>query len=508
MRSEKEKEGEKKKRNPPVDCIFLCIVSYFVMNIEIELWNIFTCYTLHGSPRDPGRITETQFLKLLRDTMVMDGTMTDEVLTQSMLHLIWTTELKTRVKDTKKKAELDRLEYKEFLSCLIRVATRCYPNCEDAEESMHQLLMDNILPMAARRRPFSMSSFVDQPGIVALFDYYNEALTEIFKHYGNNAESLSKRMFKTSATTSKSFDEEKQLIAESLLLSKTQREENKKSFSNKNETRLAYGEFLKFASDFGLSSSMGLSTLDLGDIYLSVICETNFETTVRSVDFAEFWQILVRCAFVAFKDSKGVSSPDKIKGMFLYIWRYMQHKIVDSSNQKVTGQANSSAAFVGSLLRGSKILNERFILAWKADEFQDYLEKPKASIDDEKVERDSLLSSTIGVVSPTKASAHETMKRNEAFVRLKKTQELKKMTAASLVSVRIKDTDNLGDDRIQPAMLRKLLQLKPDLAQLLFDCIVDEGLNNVDDVDSENTDDLNEGDGGKEGEGPMSLTEL
>ena len=477
------------------------------MNIEIELWNIFTCYTLHGSPRDPGRIAETQFLKLLRDTMVMDGTMTDEVLTQSMLHLIWTTELKTRVKDKKKKAELDRLEYKEFLSCLIRVATRCYPSCEDPEESMHQLLMDNILPMAARRRPFSMSSFVKQPNIVALFEYYHDALTEIFKHYGKNAESLSKRMFKASAATSKSFDEEKQLIAESQLLSKTQREENKKTFSKKNETRLAYGEFLKFSSDFGLSSSMGLSTLDLGDIYLSVISETNFETTVRSVNFSEFWEVLVRCAFVAFKDSKGVASADKIKGMFLYIWRYMQHKIVDGGNQKVSGQASSST-FEGSLLRGSKILNERFILAWKADEFQDYLEKPKANIDDEKVERDGLLSSSIGVVSPTKASAQETMKRNEAFVRLKKAQEIKKATAASLVTVRIRDSDNLGDDRIQPIVLRKLLQHKPELAQLLFDCIVDEGLNDVDDGDSENTDDLNEGEGEGGNEGPMSMTEL
>ena len=442
--------------------------------------------------------------------MVMDGTMTDEVLTQSMLHLIWTTELKTRDStDKKKKAELDRLDYKEFLSCLIRVATRCYPSCEDTEESMHQLLMDNILPMAARRRPFSMSSFVNQPGIVVLFEYYNEALNEIFKHYGKNAESLSKRMFKTSVATSKSFDEEKQLIAESQLFTKTQREENKKTFSKKNETRLAYGEFLKFASDFGLSSSMGLSTLDLGDIYLSVICETHFETTVRSVNFAEFWEVLVRCAFVAFKDSKGVSSPDKIKGMFLYIWRYMQHKIVDSTNKKVPGQTNSSTTFGGSLLRGSKILNERFILAWKADEFQDYLQKPKANIDDEKVERDSLLTSVIGVVSPTKASAQETMKRNEAYVRLQKTQDTKKVAAASLVTVRIKDSDKLGDDRIQPAVLRKLLQLKPELAQLLFDCIVDEGLNDVDDGDSENTDDLNvREDGGGEGEGPMSLAEL
>ena len=479
------------------------------LNIEVELWNIFTCYTLHGCPRDPGRIHETQFLKMLRDTMVLDGAMTDEPLTQSMIHLIWTTELKTRAKtDKKKKHEPDKLEYKEFLSCLIRVASRCYPSCENTEESMHQLLMDNILPMAARRRPFSMSSFVNQPGIASLFEYYNEALTEIFKHYGKNAESLSKRMFKTTAATSKSFDEERILIAESQMLSKSQREENKKAFSKKNETRLAYGEFLKFGSDFGLSSSMGLSTLDLGDIFLSVISETNFETNVRSLTFLEFWEVLVRCAFVAFKESKGISSTDKIKGMFLYIWRYMQHKIVDGSSHREPGQIKSTNTFEGSLLRGTKILNEKFILAWKSDDFRDYLEKPSGNIEDETVERESLLSSTIGVVSPTKLSALESTRINDTRARLQKSQELKNVTTESLVTVKIKDSDNLGDDRIKPQVLRRLLQLKPELAQLLFDCVVDEGLNDVDDADSENNDDANERELNTDVEGPMSLSEL
>lgn len=34
---------------------------------------------------------------------------------------------------------------------------------------------------------------------------------------------------------------------------------------------LGYAEFLKFASDFDLSSSVILSTIELGDIYLSSI---------------------------------------------------------------------------------------------------------------------------------------------------------------------------------------------------------------------------------------------
>ena len=438
--------------------------------------------------------------------MVMDGKMTDEVLTQSALHLMWTTELKMRGKD--KKRETDRLEYKEFLSCMIRVARQCYPTCSSTEQSLHQLLMDNILPMAARRRPFSMSSFLDQPGIKSLLEYYEDALFEIFKHYGKNAESLSKRMFKTSTSPSKSFDEERKLIAESLLESQKQREQSKKAFSRKNETRMSYDEFLKFAADFGLSSSMALSTLDLGDIYLTVICENNFETKVRSLSFAEFWHVLVRCALVAFRDSKGVSTTDKIKGMFLYIWRFMQHRIVDGTTKKTSEQANHTASFEGSLLRGAKILNERFILAWKADEFRDYLEKSKANVDDEIVERDSLLANTIGVVSPTRVTELDASRRKDAYSRLKKSQEVKKSAGTTSVIVRIRDTDNLGDERIKPTVLRKLLQLKPDLAQLLFDCVEEEGLNDFDDAHSENSGEINEELPLETGSEPMTIKEL
>jgi hypothetical protein len=62
--------------------------------IEVELWNIFTCYTLHGNPRDPSRISETQFLKLCKDSSVMNPAMVDAPLNQATLHLIWTSELK------------------------------------------------------------------------------------------------------------------------------------------------------------------------------------------------------------------------------------------------------------------------------------------------------------------------------------------------------------------------------------------------------------------------------
>ncbi len=47
--------------------------------------------------------------------------------------------------------------------------------------------------------------------------------------------------------------------------------------------------------------------MDIGDIYLTCTYFNNFTPRVRKIDFREFWESLVRCALVAFKDKKTVS---------------------------------------------------------------------------------------------------------------------------------------------------------------------------------------------------------
>ena len=64
---------------------------------------------------------------------------------------------------------------------------------------------------------------------------------------------------------------------------------------------LGYAEFLKFASDFDLSNSVILSTLEVGDIYLSSIKAVAPDATIRKLTFPEFWEALVRCSLVAYR---------------------------------------------------------------------------------------------------------------------------------------------------------------------------------------------------------------
>lgn len=110
---------------------------------------------------------------------------------------------------------------------------------------MQQLLMDNILPMAARRRPVSLGGIVSQPQVEELFYYYEDALQEIYRFYANNTDNISRNMIKSTGSTSKAktFDEQKSLLAAAAAKEKTQ-----------TRSQMEYSDFLSFASDFGLAN--------------------------------------------------------------------------------------------------------------------------------------------------------------------------------------------------------------------------------------------------------------
>ena len=63
--------------------------------IEEVLWNIFTFYSLNGNPKDPSRLHSMALLKLCKDIMALDQTMTECPITQADLHLIYTSVLRS-----------------------------------------------------------------------------------------------------------------------------------------------------------------------------------------------------------------------------------------------------------------------------------------------------------------------------------------------------------------------------------------------------------------------------
>lgn len=138
----------------------------------------------------------------------------------------------------------------------MHIADKCYPSCEKSEDAFQQLLMDNVLPLASRRVIVDMSHFVHEPHVDALFAYYEEALAELFRFYATASDQKTKgrNMMKSTKSKTATFEEQKeefiQAKARNLLLN---------SFAN----QMGYGDFLRFASDFGLTNRYVLFAVGL-----------------------------------------------------------------------------------------------------------------------------------------------------------------------------------------------------------------------------------------------------
>lgn len=315
--------------------------------------------------------------------MVLDATMTEVPVTKADLDLIYTTEIK---KDKKQKNSAtgglsgalsgdksDRLDFDDFLSCMLRVAMKCYPSCKNREAAMQQLLMDNILPLASRRHSVTVLPLLKQPSVEALFRYYEDSLHLLFTFFATSSDyrAKGKNMIKTTSNHVKTFDDQTHLIEESKTRNKIQNVVGK---------NMGYPEFLKFANDFGFSTSLGLSAQDLGEIYLAVISFSNFTASLRQVDFKEFWELLIRCALVAFRDKTSITTEEKIKGLFLSIWRHLQNSAVENMHGYGTLHGGGFNNYKGGLIRGCQTLNEKFVAMWTREGYRDYLEPQNAHL--------------------------------------------------------------------------------------------------------------------------------
>lgn len=112
---------------------------------------------------------------------------------------------------------------------------------------MQQLLMDNILPLAARRKPINISTFLKQPPIESLLRYYEAALSDMFQFYSSSSDQTlkGKNMIKATSNLVKTFDDQKELIEESKVKSQQQ---------NSVSHCIGYTDFMRFCNDFSMTT--------------------------------------------------------------------------------------------------------------------------------------------------------------------------------------------------------------------------------------------------------------
>ena len=444
------------------------------MNIERCVWNIYTYATLHGNPRDPSRLTSTGLQKLCKECRLHDPSLVESPISPSQVHLIFAQEAKNASErlDPRSldKKVVERVDYDGFLSCIMCIAEMCYPSSANGDGAMIHLLVDNILPLASRREPRSITKVLESKEITALFAFFEDAVHSVFDFYAANAANSvgAKTMVKITSGSQKlkSFeDHEAQISA----IKNAKAGESKL----KSGTFIGYEEFLRFSVDFGIASSLGLTTLDVGDIYLSVCSNSGknqFTAAIRNILFDDFWEALVRCGLHAFRSYSHLSNGIKIKTLFLYMWRHIQSSIREQM-QSGEAQAGDLSAYKGGLIRGAQLLNERFLTMWAKDGYKDYLRKTET------------MHSSVEAFLKNGTSAFDIITNNANNASKDEPEEdetvsvtTENNSSACRVIVDIHDDDDLGDDRLDPVALRQLLVEKPELATLLYNCADEAGL--------------------------------
>lgn len=220
-----------------------------------------------------------------------------------------------------------------------------------------------VRPTPARHRQVQdMDDILLDPDVMKLYAYFGDALEQIFQFYGTSQVGAAAGRTPTKAGTPGTASTRG---PGTTTLSSVSRSA---MGVNTMKSALGYPEFLKFAADFDLSNTVILSTRELGDIYLSALKLTEHEPTVRKLSFDEFWEALVRCSLRAYSKISHSTPLDRIRGLFLYMWRAITRSVPRAFSDR-----RNVTTYAGDLLSGAMLFNKRFTAMWAEDGYRDYL---------------------------------------------------------------------------------------------------------------------------------------
>ena len=324
-------------------------------SVEKELWNIFTCYALHGNARDPEHLKLQQFVRLCTHCDILKRQPGAKRVTQADLNLVFTSEIKSKTRRTQKK---DMLTYSDWLNCLMKLAPKVHPR-SPKDTVFHQLLMENILPLASRRQPESIASLMEDPEVQGIFEQFGEALRQIFLFYAD----LSERRLRKEAARA----------AEKLRSpgAKAHAPKPRRTRYDEPIAEMHYEEYQRFMSDYRLNRKELVSALQAGDIYLCSVKAQDGADQAMALSELEFHEVLLRVARMAFSRYRDASQGRKLKQTMLEMWKAVNSK--DATDAAVQGRSNLTA-YAGDLnIHGSSCFNRAFYSNWRTDGFKDYM---------------------------------------------------------------------------------------------------------------------------------------
>ena len=315
-------------------------------SVELELWNIFTYYTLHGNPQDPEHLKCNQFVRLAKDADIL-GRKTSKLnnVAQADVELSFKAAIRSKNRRTTKK---ELLTYSDFLNCLNQLAPRVYPR-SNKDTVFQQLLLENLLPLASRRNPEPMSEQLQADDIQKILEYYMPGLEQIFLFYSD----ISERRQRQASAKGKGGGGAKRRAAEDPT------------------PEVMYPEYQQFCSQYKLTSSELISQLQAGDIFLCSTKQSQAGDDCAPLTMEDFAEVLFRASRMAYSTSVGSSPTDKLNALFLHMWKSVNN--IDAQGKAVEQRSNM-AAMAGDLnIGGSSLFNRLFMQQWRADGYRDYL---------------------------------------------------------------------------------------------------------------------------------------
>ena len=253
------------------------------------------------------------------------------------------------------------LTYTDFLELLKEIAPRVYRElAHEPIECFRRLLMENILPLAARRHPIEVEPHWT-PEVVAILGRIDgrdegnmrirgggtltRSLRQIFqwysKKYGHRRaieeSSESHVQKRANSSSSKGSASLARSAAASGSASRTGAKGGKKKAAPNYEGLAGYMEIMKFCEDYCcFSSDTGaalLTTVQAADIYLSSAPKrSHCLDTVPDLNEACFLDFILRMAIVAYSPAGNMregqfheAPENKLKALLLHMWKAINH---------------------------------------------------------------------------------------------------------------------------------------------------------------------------------------
>ena len=429
------------------------------INLQDELWRIFTFYTLHTDSANLEAMKTSLFVKLCKDVQITSNKFTG---TQIELELA---KILRQLRGTEVRVGGTFISFVEFLAVLEGISPKVYPNCP-VDVACRRLLLENVLLLAGRRSESANFDLSNEEASMFLNGPIRRSLEDIFKHYVSLAE-----IHRTARDTGKQA---------------TGLGASKKISLQELRSQVTFREYHQFCLDYNLKTASLLTGMHIGHIFLSAVPLEEHTKTCQGMTIDMFVRSIVHAALIAFRQvSNPIITPLlKVKALLLHMWR-----TVNKSENSIKAVQPNAKVFSSSSpnynLYGSSVFSDHFLKIWMADHFRDYVVVKDSGASEEGgdvVARIALDNSAMGsgdagggdgeaqhgVFTPEDLTEHEEATTDAAKLinaialdnaehEERKTSEAWGSKFAPGSTVTIKGTD-----------LDQLLKTKPEIAELLI----------------------------------------